>query len=53
MPPMVRGPKPLLLGSVSKVAPADWTAARNDIWSAGGFSADVGNLIFDDERRAA
>ncbi len=42
------GAKPLLLGSVSKSRPADWTEEGKGIWSAGGFAADVGNIIFDD-----
>jgi hypothetical protein len=41
------GAKPLLLGSVAKSRPGDWTAEGNDVWSADGFRADVGNIIFD------
>jgi hypothetical protein len=43
-----KGAKPLLLGSVSKSRPKDWTAAGNGIWSADGFQNDVGNIVFDD-----
>jgi hypothetical protein len=42
------GAKPLFLGSVSKNRPADWTEEEKGIWSADGFQADVGNIIFDD-----
>lgn len=40
------GPKPLLLGSVSKSHLAGWTSKGNQIWLAKGLPADVGNLIF-------
>jgi len=42
------GAKPLFLGSVSKSRSADWTEEGTGVWSAGGLSADVGNIIFDD-----
>jgi hypothetical protein len=42
------GAKPLLLGSVPKSRPGDWTAEGPDVWSAGSFPADVGNIIFDE-----
>lgn len=40
------GTKPLLLGSMPKSDPNDWTNEGGDIWSTGGFPADVGNIIF-------
>ena len=40
------GEKPLLLGSISKSKPDDWTKEGNDIWSAGDLPVDVGNIIF-------
>ena len=43
------GEKPLLLGSISKSKPEDWTDEGNSIWSAGGLPIDVGNIIFGNE----
>ena len=43
------GEKPLLLGSISKSKPDDWTKEGNGIWSAGDLPVDVGNIIFGDE----
>ena len=40
------GSKPLLLGSVEKNGPDDWTDEGQNIWSAGPFAHDVGNIIF-------
>jgi hypothetical protein len=40
------GQKPLLLGSVAKSDPAQWTDEGNHIWAATELSADVGNIIF-------
>src|SRR3989304_373878 len=37
-----KGAKPLLLGSLSRNNPADWTDEGNNIWSAGGLPVDVG-----------
>ncbi len=43
------GDKPLLLGSISKGKPDDWTDEGNGIWSAGDLTIDVGNIIFGNE----
>jgi hypothetical protein len=40
------GEKPLLLGSIAKSRPDDWTDEGNGIWSAGDLPIDVGNIIF-------
>ncbi len=42
--------KPLLLGSISKSKPDDWTDEGGNIWSAGDLAVDVGNLIFGSEQ---
>jgi hypothetical protein len=43
------GEKPLLLGSIAKSTPTDWTDEGNHIWSAGNLDIDVGNIIFGNE----
>ncbi|HEX30996.1 TPA: hypothetical protein ENG04_13025 [Candidatus Poribacteria bacterium] len=40
------GPKPLLLGSVERNRPDDWKQVEPNIWQAGPFPLDVGNIIF-------
>ncbi len=40
------GAKPLLLGSVEKNHPDDWSREGDSLWSAGPFAQDVGNIIF-------
>ncbi len=41
------GPKPRLLGSIEKNDPACWQPAGENLWTAGPFPVDVGNIIFD------
>lgn len=40
------GKKPLLLGSLEKSSPSDWTRVGENLWSAGPFAVDVGSIIF-------
>jgi len=40
------GKKPLLLGSVEKNGPDAWRNVAPNIWSAGPFPNDIGNIIF-------
>ncbi len=44
------GPKPQLLGSVEKNRREDWQPAGRNLWRAGPFPCDVGNIIFDNGR---
>ncbi len=41
------GPKPLILGSVERNRPSDWSELAPHRWSSGSFPVDVGNIIFD------
>ncbi|MHB1037470.1 MAG: right-handed parallel beta-helix repeat-containing protein [Pirellulales bacterium] len=41
------GPKPMLLGSVSRSAPGDWHREAGDTWATADLPVDVGNIIFD------
>ena len=41
------GEKPAILGSVNKNSLANWNLARTNIWTANGFTANVGNMILD------
>ena len=41
------GEKPLLLGSLGRSSPGDWRREGENLWVAGGFPADVGNVVFD------
>ncbi len=42
------GAKPLLLGSVEKNRTDGWDDEGRNVWSAGPFAQDVGNIIFSD-----
>jgi len=44
------GPKPLILGSVEKNQPDDWEPVDANLWRAGPFPVDVGNIVFDNGR---
>jgi hypothetical protein len=45
-----RGSDPQILGSVEKNKASDWTLSGKNIWSAGPFETDVGNVILEDGR---
>ncbi len=40
------GPTPLILGSVEKNRPGDWSQQAPNLWCSGPFPVDVGNIIF-------
>jgi hypothetical protein len=44
-----QGEKPLLLGSVERNDPHDWTHEGNGVWATAPLVRDVGNVIFDGE----
>ena len=52
--PYGEGPRPILLGSVSKADPADWMPVTNGIWATApvdgkvAYGGDVGNVVFDE-----
>ncbi|NOX56656.1 MAG: hypothetical protein GXP27_19865, partial [Planctomycetes bacterium] len=41
-----KGPKPQILGSIEKNRLEDWKRVKKNVWRAGPFPCDVGNIIF-------